>query len=124
MTVQTELSDHFEKELRRLHRKFPSILSEVEILVDQLERGELPGDKIPNIGYNVYKVRLRNPSAGRGKRGGFRAIYYVRHTSFVVLITIYFKSDQTDIHKERLQALIQQYKASQRGSADPNKNRE
>lgn len=122
MTVRVELSDHFEKELRRLYRKYPSVLSEVEALVTQLERGDLPGDKIPNIGYNVYKVRLRNPSAGRGKRGGFRAIYYVQHTNLIGLITIYFKSDQADIHAERLQALIEQYRASQRGSSDPNKN--
>jgi mRNA-degrading endonuclease RelE of RelBE toxin-antitoxin system len=69
----------------------------VEALVIQLQQGELPGDKIPNVGYNVYKARLRNRSAGRGKRSGFRVIYYVQRVDFVGMITIYFKSEQQDV---------------------------
>lgn len=124
MTIQVEFSRHFAKELRRLHRKYPSVVDDVEALVGQLERGELPGDKIPEVGYDVYKVRLRNRSAGWGKRGGFRVIYYVRYVDFVGVITIYFKSDQQDIRPERIRALIEQYETSSKGHAGVDENTE
>jgi mRNA-degrading endonuclease RelE of RelBE toxin-antitoxin system len=120
MTIRVEFSRYFEKELRRLYRKYPSIVDEVEALVIQLQQGELPGDKIPNVGYNVYKARLRNRSAGRGKRSGFRVIYYVQRVDFVGMITIYFKSEQQDIRPERIRALIEQYEVSTKTNTDDN----
>jgi hypothetical protein len=54
-------------------------------------------DKIPNVGYDMYKVRLANPSAKRGKRGGFPAIYYLQLVDSATLLTIYSKTEQTDI---------------------------
>jgi hypothetical protein len=44
------------------------------MLGDLLKAGQLPGDQIPNLAHNVYKVRLPNRSAGKGKSGGFRVI--------------------------------------------------
>lgn len=119
MTVQVEFSAVFEKELKRLHRKYPSVVDEVATLVEQLEQGVLPGDEIPNVGYAVYKVRLPNPSARKGKSGGFRVLYYVRRSDFIGLITIYSKSEQTDILPDKIRWLIERYTAS-RNTFDTN----
>jgi mRNA-degrading endonuclease RelE of RelBE toxin-antitoxin system len=54
----------------------------------------------------VYKVRLKNPSASKGKSGGFRAIYYVQLADLVVLLTIYSKTEQVDIPAEAIQDII------------------
>lgn len=117
MTVQVEFSAFFEKELKRLHRKYPSVVDEVATLVEQLEQGTLPGDEIPNVaGYAVYKVRLPNPSARKGKSGGFRVIYYARRTNFIGLITIYSKSEQTDISPEKIRLLVEHYEISKDAS--------
>jgi mRNA-degrading endonuclease RelE of RelBE toxin-antitoxin system len=100
-------SDLFQKELKRLARKFPAVLKEVETLSQALEDDQRPGDKIPNIAfYEAYKVRLKNSSAKKGKSGGFRVIYYVYIADTVVLLTIYSKSEQDNISSEAIQSLI------------------
>jgi mRNA-degrading endonuclease RelE of RelBE toxin-antitoxin system len=113
MTVQIEFSGYFERELSRLNRKYPSVVDEVGILVEQLEQGDLPGDKVPDVGYDIYKVRLRNRSASRGKSGGFRVIYYIRRTDYIGMVSIYVKSEQTDIRPEKIRTLIKRYEDQQ-----------
>jgi mRNA-degrading endonuclease RelE of RelBE toxin-antitoxin system len=63
----------------------------------QLAADERPGDKIPGVGYDAYKARLKNPSAGKGKSGGFRVIYFVEIANSVYLLTIYSKSEAVDV---------------------------
>lgn len=109
MTTKVDGAKAFDTALRRLARKYPRILNEIEALTATLEQDERPGNKIPNVGYDVYKVRLSNPSAGKGKRGGLRVVYYVRLADFVVLLTIYSKSAQTDIAPEQLRKIIEAY---------------
>ena len=107
MPTTVSLSDSFQKELKRLARKYPRVLDVVETFVSTLESDQRPGDKIPRVGYDVYKVRLKNPSARRGKSGGFRIIYYVPLADSVVLLTIYSKTAQTDITPEEIRRALQ-----------------
>ena len=60
--------------MKRLRKKYQQIDSDVEPLIEQLERGETPGDRIPGVKYLVYKERLPNSSAGKGQSGGFRVL--------------------------------------------------
>lgn len=106
MPTNVHSSGIFIKRLRELHRKYPSVKSAVTDLVDELAADSRPGDKIPNVGYDVYKVRLANKSAQRGKRGGFRVIYYALVADEVLLLTIYSKFDQADVPLEVLRAII------------------
>jgi mRNA-degrading endonuclease RelE of RelBE toxin-antitoxin system len=73
-----------------------------------LEAGKRPGDKIPDIGHDVYKVRLANPSAQRGKSGGFRVIYYVQVADSVFLLKIYSKTEQNDISADDIRRIVQE----------------
>lgn len=54
----------------------------------------------------LYKVRVKNADAGRGKRGGFRMIYYLHAADDVLLVTIYSKSEQGDISVSELKRII------------------
>ncbi len=36
------------------------IRSHIQPVVNQLKLGELPGEEIPGIGFEVFKVRVRN----------------------------------------------------------------
>lgn len=74
--------------------------------MNQLENDERPGDKLAGTGYDLYKVRLANPSARRGKSGGFRVIYYVQFVDSVQLVTIYSKTEKSDISAERIRRAI------------------
>ena len=87
----------FDRKLERFVRKYPRTDDQVEKLIYQLKRDERPGQRVPRAGFNLYKVRLRNRAARRGKSGGFRVIYYVQLRDRVTLLTIYSKSDETDI---------------------------
>jgi mRNA-degrading endonuclease RelE of RelBE toxin-antitoxin system len=107
MATQVNIPPQVRKELKHLKRKYPAVTSEVGTLVGQLENDERPGDKIPGVGYDVYKVRLPNPSAQRGKSGGFRVVYYVKLADLVILVTIYSKTEQADISPERIRQALQ-----------------
>jgi mRNA-degrading endonuclease RelE of RelBE toxin-antitoxin system len=107
MPTSIRIAAQFEKPLKRLSRKYPALLKEIGQLINQLKQDERPGDKIPHVGYDVYKVRLKNPSASRGKSGGFRVIYYVQIASHVILVTIYSKTEQTDIGPEEIRHILQ-----------------
>jgi mRNA-degrading endonuclease RelE of RelBE toxin-antitoxin system len=78
MPTNVDIPPLFLKDLRRLAKKYPAVLKQFENLLNQLKADERPGDKIPRAGFDVYKLRLPNPSAKRGKSGGFRVIYYVQ----------------------------------------------
>jgi mRNA-degrading endonuclease RelE of RelBE toxin-antitoxin system len=106
MPTRIGVSGRFKREIKRLVRKYPSIQQEVKDLETQLKNDLRPGDKMPNVGYDIYKVRLRNPSAGKGKRGGFRAIYYLFTGEHVILLTIYSKSEQEDVSLDVLRKII------------------
>ncbi len=107
MPTQVEVAARFQKDMKHLKKKYPAVSAEVRDLIGQLEADERPGDKIPGVGYDVYKVRLKNPAAGKGKSGGFRVIYYVRLTDSVILLTIYAKSEQINISPESIQQILE-----------------
>ena len=54
------------------------------------------GLRMSGFGKTVYKVRLSNRSANRGKSGGFRAIYCLVEKEQRVFIHITSKTDKND----------------------------
>jgi len=107
--MRIALSFKFRRDIKRLRKKYSNIRTDLESLQSTLERGDTPGDKIQGLGYDAYKVRMRNTDAAKGKRGGYRVIYYVRLSDFIVLVTIYSKSEQTDISVDQLKHIISDY---------------
>lgn len=78
-------------------------------MIEQLEQGELPGDRILGINYEVFKLRIRNSDIKKGKSGGYRLIYYVKTTIGIILLTIYAKSEQNDIAADDIRNMITVY---------------
>lgn len=107
MPTKVNVPAPFLRELRRLAKKYPAVLQQFEKLAEQLKDDERPGDKIPRTSYDVYKVRLPNPSAQRGKSGGFRVIYYVQLVDQVLLVTIYSKTERADISPEEIGRIVE-----------------
>ena len=106
MPTEVNIPPQVVKEIKHLKRKYPAVTTEVRKLVAELENDERPGDKIPGVGYDVYKVRLPNPSAQRGKSGGFRVIYYVQLATRIVFVTIYSKTEQSNISADRIRQAL------------------
>ena len=101
-------NDNVEFYLRK--KKYKKIYSDIKTVTDELEKGNLVGDKLGNIhapeGTAVYKVRIANSSANVGKSHGFRLIYYVVIEEKIFLLAIYSKKDDIRVVSENQ---IEQY---------------
>lgn len=82
-------------------------------MLDALERGETPGDRIPNLAVTVYKVRAPNSDARKGKSGGYRISYSEEDEQTIILVTIYSKTEQADIAPKEIAAIITTYEQEQ-----------
>jgi mRNA-degrading endonuclease RelE of RelBE toxin-antitoxin system len=107
--IQVEASPTFDQNLRALAKKYRSIRNDIQPVIEQLEQGESPGDRIPGIGYAVFKLRVRNSDTQKGKSGGYRLIYYVKTETGIILLTVYAKSEQVDIAAEDIRNIITEY---------------
>ena len=96
MSFLVETIYHFEREARKLKKKFPSLKDEINQLIDDLEENPLLGTPLGN---GFYK--------GKGKRGGARIVTYVKVVAETVyLVSIYDKSEQSDISAAELSQLL------------------
>lgn len=94
----------FEKELKRLVKKFPSLKNEFVNLITDIVADPETGTF---IGKNCYKIRLAIGSKGKGKSGGARVITYVYvETEAVYLLTIYDKGEKADLKPNELKEMI------------------
>lgn len=85
----------FEKQLKRLVKKFPSLKKEFAQLIKLLQENPRSGI---SIGNNCYKIRIAISSKGKGKSGGARVITHIQISQTTVyLFAIYDKSEQSDI---------------------------
>jgi mRNA-degrading endonuclease RelE of RelBE toxin-antitoxin system len=107
--IQVEASPTFNRNLRALAKKYRSIRNDIQPVIEQLQQGELPGDQIPGVGYAIFKLRVRNSDAQKGKSGGYRLIYYVKIATGIILLTVYTKSEQVDIAAKDIQSIIAEY---------------
>lgn len=65
-----------------------------------------PKVRIPGVQYTVFKVRIRNSDSRKGRSGGYRIIYQQMHKRLIVLVTIYSKTEQTDITPNEIRQII------------------
>lgn len=94
----------FDRQFKRLAKKFPSLKNDFQELVDSLIENPVQGD---SIGKGSYKIRLSITSKGKGKSGGARIITHVLvQSESVYLLSIYDKSEQSSISNDELKALI------------------
>jgi len=113
-SVRVVATPHFNRNFKRLRKKYRQIENDLRPLVAQLEHGETPGDQIQRVRFTVYKVRIASSDAQRGKSGGYRVIYYVQTKAFIFLVDIYPKSEREDISADELRRLIEEIEAELR----------
>jgi mRNA-degrading endonuclease RelE of RelBE toxin-antitoxin system len=97
---------NFDKEAKRLVKKYPSLKKELADLFESLEQDPLQGKFIGN---DCYKIRLSISSKGRGKSGGARVITHVFiKDSTVFILSIYDKSEQSNISETEILDLLKE----------------
>jgi mRNA-degrading endonuclease RelE of RelBE toxin-antitoxin system len=109
--IQIALTPRFQRDLRDLAKRYRSIRLDLQPLIEQLQSGETPGDRVTGIKYQIFKVRLKNSNIQKGKSGGYRVIYYLKTETEIILATIYSKSDLSDVSNQVIEEAIAQYEA-------------
>jgi mRNA-degrading endonuclease RelE of RelBE toxin-antitoxin system len=94
----------FEKQLKRLAKKYPSIKSEFANLLESIEKKPEQGTALGN---NCFKIRISIASKGKGKSGGARVITYLMITeNTVYLLSIYDKSETDNLTDKDIKELL------------------
>ena len=104
MSFEIRTISNFDKEFKKLFKKFPSIKNDLSDLMKSLQIDPLQGDY---LGKDCYKVRMKIASKGKGKSGGSRVIACVKIINkHIILLSVYDKSDQSSISDNFLTQLL------------------
>ena len=97
-------TSNFEKESRKLIKKYKSLGVEISELIQTLTTNPTLGTP---IGKDCFKIRIGIKSKGKGKSGGGRIITcVVSRKETVVLLSIYDKSEMENISEDILNKLL------------------
>jgi mRNA-degrading endonuclease RelE of RelBE toxin-antitoxin system len=107
--IEVRFTPEFKRNLHALVKKYRNIHLDIKPVIEQLQHGDRPGDQVPGVGYSIFKVRARNSDAAKGKRGGYRIIYYVVLPTAVVLVTLYSKSEQSDVTPAQIRRMLNEF---------------
>ncbi|MEI6754579.1 MAG: type II toxin-antitoxin system RelE/ParE family toxin [Paludibacter sp.] len=94
----------FEKQAKRLVKKYPSLKTELVSLIATLK--DNPSHGIA-LGKDCFKIRISIASKGKGKSGGARIItHFIVTDSTVYLLSIYDKSEKENLTDKELKELL------------------
>ena len=104
MSFNVYSTDFFDRELKKLLKKYPSVKADFKTLVDSLKEDPKQGQP---LGKDCYKIRMAITSKGKGKSGGSRVITCVKIVAdSVFLLSIYDKGDKESISDKELDDLL------------------
>jgi len=104
MSYNVKTINVFEKQAKRLIKKYASLKTELFSLIEKLK--ENPSYGTP-LGQDCYKIRISIASKGKGKSGGARIITHITITdSTVYLLSIYDKSEKENLTDKELKELL------------------
>jgi mRNA-degrading endonuclease RelE of RelBE toxin-antitoxin system len=114
--VQVETSGNFERQFRGLFKRYRKSRSDVQPIIEQLQSGEVLGDRLSGLNIFVFKVRVKNSDIQKGKSAGYRLIYQVETPTRIILLAIYAKSDQSNISTTEIEDIVEAFKRQQEQS--------
>ena len=107
MNCRIDYLPEFERELRRLAKRYRSMKEDYALLLKDLKANPTMGT---DLGDGIRKVRMAITSKSKGKSAGARVITYNIITDTeegrVVLVTIYDKSEQASISKREIMSRL------------------
>ncbi|WP_347566119.1 type II toxin-antitoxin system RelE/ParE family toxin [Scytonema sp. UIC 10036] len=89
-----------------MSKKYRQIQRDLKEIIEQLQAGNLPGDRLTGVGYEIFKARVKNRDIKKGKSAGYRLIYWIHSSNTIVLLDIYSKSEQEDIEVTEIQRIL------------------
>ena len=107
MNFSIVYSLEFEREIKKLAKKYPSLKKDFTLFLESLRQNPLQGN---SLGNSIYKIRFLISSKNTGKSGGARVITFVRITeNEIILISIYDKSARSTITDKEIKERLKRY---------------
>lgn len=104
MSFEVKSIDLFERQAKRLIKKYPSLKHELISLTEELK---IHPDLGTPLGNDCYKIRIAIKSKGKGKSGGGRVITCVKiKKESIFLLTIFDKSKQATLSNKELKEIL------------------
>ncbi len=104
MNYSIKTIPQFDKQLKRLIKKYPSFKEDFILFIQSLRQAPEQGSP---IGKNCYKIRVAITSKSRGKSGGARVITNIVITdNSVYMLAIYDKSEKQTLTDAELTELL------------------
>ena len=110
MNVKIILGEEFERQVRRLSKKYKSLKDDLKTFRQDLMDNPFQGVE---LGKGVRKIRLAISSKGGGKSGGARVLtltVLVSEDANVTLLTIYDKSEIGNVSDKYIEWLVSEAK--------------
>ena len=108
MRYSLKIQYTFEREAKRLSKRYPSMKSDIALLCEDISANPNLGT---DLGGELRKIRMAITSKGHGKRGGTRVITFTVIVSVeeavINLLTIYDKSERESISRSEILALLE-----------------
>jgi mRNA-degrading endonuclease RelE of RelBE toxin-antitoxin system len=106
MNYTVVTSEDFEKNFKRLSKKYHSLNRDYEVFLRELLANPAMGD---DLGNNTRKIRMAIASKGRGKSGGARVItcnvLVSMEDAEIYLLAIYDKGERASVSKNEIKIL-------------------
>ncbi|MBO4871308.1 MAG: type II toxin-antitoxin system RelE/ParE family toxin [Muribaculaceae bacterium] len=110
MSYEIKTIASFDKDFKRLFKRYRSLVDDIKNLVNELQSNPFMG---ADLGHGVRKIRVAIKSKGGGKRGGARLI---THTDVIVginegiiyFLALYDKGDRETISNKEIKALLKE----------------
>lgn len=107
MSLKVVFPNSFTRKANRLARKHPTLVAELRAFHVRLAQGERPGDRLRGVGAVVFKARLANPSARRGKSGGFRVAYHIGQDE-ITLLAVCLKPKCHEVQPRQIRRILRE----------------
>ena len=108
MECTISISQTFLSDVKRLRKKYKSIISDLDKFKEEISANPFIGS---DLGKGLRKIRMGIASKGKGKRGGARIITYnvikIENTIHIILLTMYDKSEQENISDSEILYLME-----------------
>ncbi|MBA7514344.1 hypothetical protein ES705_06372 [subsurface metagenome] len=104
--------DTYLKNLKELQKKFNHVINDIENICQELVLNPTQlATPIPAYHRKLWKIRIPSTDMKRGKRGGFRTIFYYDEDApcKVYRLTVYVKVERENLKPQELQQLYKRF---------------
>lgn len=103
MSYRVIPTEVFLRDVKRLKKRYPKILEDMDQLIEHLETHPDAGT---SLGQHLFKIRVKSSDKQSGKRSGFRVIYYFAYQGNIYLLKAYSKNISNNFIRQEFEKIV------------------